>query len=192
MSEKIWSDDAWEDYLYWQTQDKKTLKRNNQLIQDIERNGCIKGIGKPEPLSGDLQGEYSRRINEKDRLVYHMENGRLSTYISFTIPIVSSSRSRIVYRFMGNIFAPAFILTHQIFDTVPRHLFAVGIEHGYKPIIIRRRWHGIPLLYPDLIVAGSHLLAYTRTFSTMPNRKVFEKKVKNFQFSSSTIFDNAT
>ena len=92
---------------------------------------------------------------------------------------------------MGNIFAPAFILTHQIFDTVPRHLFAVGIEHGYKPFIIRRRWHGIPLLYPDLIVAGSHLLAYTRTFSAMPNRKVFEKKVKNFQFSSSTVFDNA-
>ena len=76
MSEKIWSDDAWEDYLYWQTQDKKTLKRINQLIQDIERNGCMKGIGKPEPLSGDLQGEYSRRINEKDRLVYHMEDGR--------------------------------------------------------------------------------------------------------------------
>lgn len=41
MSEKIWSDDAWEDYLYWQTQDKKTLKRINQLIQDIERNGCM-------------------------------------------------------------------------------------------------------------------------------------------------------
>ena len=40
MSEKIWSDDAWEDYLYWQTQDKKTLKRINQLIKDIERNGC--------------------------------------------------------------------------------------------------------------------------------------------------------
>ena len=62
MSEKIWSDDAWEDYLYWQT---------------IERNGCQEGIGKPEPLTGDLQGEYSRRINDKDRLVYHMENGRL-------------------------------------------------------------------------------------------------------------------
>lgn len=60
MSEKIWSDDAWNDYLYWQMQDKKTLKRINQLIQDIERNGCINGIGKPEPLSGDLQGEYSR------------------------------------------------------------------------------------------------------------------------------------
>ena len=56
MSEKIWSDDAWEDYLYWQTQDKKTIKRINQLIKDIERNGCMNGIGKPEPLTGDLQG----------------------------------------------------------------------------------------------------------------------------------------
>ena len=55
----------------------KKLKRINQLIQDIQRNGYMNGIGKPEPLSGDLQGEYSRRINEKDRLVYHMENGRL-------------------------------------------------------------------------------------------------------------------
>ena len=51
MSEKIWSDDAWEDYLYWQTQDKKTIKRINQLIKDIERNGCMEGIGKPEPLT---------------------------------------------------------------------------------------------------------------------------------------------
>lgn len=56
---------------------QKTIKRINQLIQDIERNGCISGIGKPEPLQGALQGEYSRRINEKDRLVYHMENGRI-------------------------------------------------------------------------------------------------------------------
>ena len=77
MSEIIWSDDAWEGYLCWQTQDKRTLKRVNQLIKDIERNGCSDGIGKPEPLTGDLQGEYSRRINEKDRLVYHMEGERL-------------------------------------------------------------------------------------------------------------------
>ena len=69
MSEKIWSDDAWADYLYWQSQDKKTLKRINMLIQDIERNGAMKGIGDPEALKGNLQGEYSRRINEKDRLV---------------------------------------------------------------------------------------------------------------------------
>lgn len=80
MSEKIWSDDAWADYLYWQTQDKKTLKRINQLIKDIERNGCMEGVGSPEALRGDLQGEFSRRINEKDRLVYHMEDGRI--YIS--------------------------------------------------------------------------------------------------------------
>ena len=58
MSEKIWSDDAWNDYLYWQTQDKKTLKRINQLIKDIERNGAMHGIGDPEPLKGDLQGEH--------------------------------------------------------------------------------------------------------------------------------------
>ncbi len=77
MSEKIWSDDAWEDYLYWQTQDAKTLKRINQLIKDIERNGAMNGIGEPEALRGNLQGEFSRRINEKDRLVYHIENDRI-------------------------------------------------------------------------------------------------------------------
>lgn len=74
---KIWSDDAWEDYLYWQSEDRKTLKRINQLIKDIERNGCMIGIGKPEALTGDLQGEFSRRINDKDRLVYHIEDGKL-------------------------------------------------------------------------------------------------------------------
>ena len=77
MAEKIWSDDAWEDYLYWQANDKKTLKRINALIKDIERNGVMDGIGKPEPLKGNLSGEYSRRIDEKNRLVYHMEDGRL-------------------------------------------------------------------------------------------------------------------
>ncbi|WP_053942818.1 Txe/YoeB family addiction module toxin [Kallipyga gabonensis] len=77
MSEIIWSDDAWKDYLYWQMQDKKTLKRINRLIKDIERNGPLEGIGQPEALIGKLQGEFSRRINEKDRLVYHIEDGRL-------------------------------------------------------------------------------------------------------------------
>ena len=62
---------------YWQTQDKKTLKRINQLIKDIERNGCLEGIGQPEALKNNLHGEYSRRINEKDRLVYHVENDRI-------------------------------------------------------------------------------------------------------------------
>ena len=77
MSEKIGSDDAGNDYLYWQTQDKKTLKRINQLIMDVERNGVSEGIGNPEPLKGNLQGEFSRRINEKDRPFYHMEGGRI-------------------------------------------------------------------------------------------------------------------
>lgn len=77
MSEKIWSDDAWDDYLFWQTQDKKTLKRINQLIKDIERNGCMEGIGKPEPLTGNLQGEFSRRIDNTNRLIYHMEDGKI-------------------------------------------------------------------------------------------------------------------
>lgn len=77
MSEKIWSDDAWADYLYWQSQDKKTLKRINQLLKDIERNGCLAGIGKPEALSNDLQGEFSRRIDDKNRLVYHMGGDRI-------------------------------------------------------------------------------------------------------------------
>ena len=80
MSEKIWSDEAWADYLYWQTQDRKTLRRINQLIQDIERNGVLTGLGKPEALKGHMQGAYSRRIDDFNRLVYRMENGRI--YIS--------------------------------------------------------------------------------------------------------------
>jgi Txe/YoeB family toxin of Txe-Axe toxin-antitoxin module len=52
----IWSDEAWEDYLYWQTQDKKTLKRINALVKDIDRNGPMEGIGEPEALKGNLQG----------------------------------------------------------------------------------------------------------------------------------------
>jgi toxin YoeB len=61
---KVWSDEAWEDYLYWQTQDKKTLKRINLLIKDIDRN-FNEGIGKPEPLGANLSGFWSRRIDEK-------------------------------------------------------------------------------------------------------------------------------
>lgn len=68
---KIWSDEAWEDYLYWQTQDKKTLKRINALIRDTERSP-FEGIGKPEPLKGDLSGAWSRRIDETNRLVYRI------------------------------------------------------------------------------------------------------------------------
>ena len=77
MSDIIWSEDAWADYLYWQEQDRRTLRRVNALIRDVLRNGPSNGIGKPEPLTGNLRGEYSRRIDEKNRLVYHMEDGRL-------------------------------------------------------------------------------------------------------------------
>lgn len=68
----VWHDAAWADYLYWQTQDKKTLKRINLLIKDIERNP-YEGIGKPEPLKGNLTGFWSRRIDEHNRLVYRIE-----------------------------------------------------------------------------------------------------------------------
>lgn len=73
---KIWSDEAWEDYLYWQTQDKKTLKRIHLLIKDIDRNG-YEGIGKPEPLLGNLSGYWSRRIDDKNRIVYRIENNMI-------------------------------------------------------------------------------------------------------------------
>ena len=68
---KTWTDEAWSDYLYWQMQDSKTLRKINRLVQDIERNGVSSGIGKPEPLKGDLQGFWSRRIDEENRIVYN-------------------------------------------------------------------------------------------------------------------------
>ena len=70
--QKIWFDEAWEDYLYWQVQDKKTLKRINSLIKDAERNP-FSGIGKPEPLKGSLSGFWSRRIDDTNRLVYRIQ-----------------------------------------------------------------------------------------------------------------------
>ena len=73
---KIWFDEAWDDYLFWQTQDKKTLKRINKLLQDIERNG-YNGIGKPESLKGDLSGFWSVQIDEKNRIVFRIEDGKL-------------------------------------------------------------------------------------------------------------------
>lgn len=68
----IWFDKAWDDYLYWQMQDKRTLKRINELIKDIDRNGALTGIGKPEALKDNLQGLFSRRIDEVNRLVYRI------------------------------------------------------------------------------------------------------------------------
>jgi len=74
--EKLWTDNAWNDYLYWQLQDKKTLKCINQLLKDIERNN-YDGIGKPESLKGDLSGWWSRRIDDTNRLIYRIENSKI-------------------------------------------------------------------------------------------------------------------
>jgi toxin YoeB len=67
-------DQAWEDYLYWQRHDKKTLKKINELLKDINRDP-FKGTGSPEPLKHDLSGYWSRRITLEHRLVYRVENG---------------------------------------------------------------------------------------------------------------------
>ena len=67
-----WDFDAWEDYLYWQAHDKKTLKRINLLIKDVARSP-FDGIGKPEPLKENLAGFWSRRSDEDHRLVYAVE-----------------------------------------------------------------------------------------------------------------------
>ncbi len=69
---KIWSDRSWEEYTSWQAEDKKTVKRINALIKDIESNGVLNGIGKPEALKHDLFGWFSRRIDEKNRLIYRV------------------------------------------------------------------------------------------------------------------------
>jgi toxin YoeB len=75
MSNRLlaWTDEAWDSYLYWQTQDKKTLKRINKLIVDVKRSP-FEGIGKPEPLKENLTGFWSRRIDDTNRLVYAIDD----------------------------------------------------------------------------------------------------------------------
>lgn len=74
MRRLSWEDRAWEDYLYWQQFDKKVLKRINLLIKEMQRDP-FNGTGKPEPLKGNLSGFWSRRIDEKNRIVYYEEAG---------------------------------------------------------------------------------------------------------------------
>lgn len=76
MSKLEFTEIAWEEYLYWQTQDKKTLKRINLLLKDISRNS-FEGIGKPEPLKNDLSGYWSRRIDDVNRLVYKADSDKI-------------------------------------------------------------------------------------------------------------------
>lgn len=72
----MWEDRAWDDYIYWQSQDKKTLKKINTLIKDIQRN-TFEGIGKPEPLKESLSGFWSRRIDDTNRIVYFEKEGTI-------------------------------------------------------------------------------------------------------------------
>jgi toxin YoeB len=73
---KVFADQAWEDYLYWQIQDRNIIKRINALVKDTERSP-YEGIGKPEPLKHSLAGYWSRRINDEHRMVYKVENDSL-------------------------------------------------------------------------------------------------------------------
>lgn len=73
---KIWHDRAWDEYIKWQTEDRKTLKRINILLKDIDRHPFT-GIGKPEPLKGNKQGYWSRRIDEANRIVYKVERDQI-------------------------------------------------------------------------------------------------------------------
>ena len=75
----IWHDDAWEEYLYWQSQDKKTLKKINRLLNDIKRNG-YKCSGKAEPLKGNLSGYWSARIDEQNRIVFCISDECVEVY----------------------------------------------------------------------------------------------------------------
>ncbi|MBA6222635.1 Txe/YoeB family addiction module toxin [Colwellia sp. MB02u-18] len=72
-----WTNDAWADYVYWQGQDKKTLKRINKLITDTKRSP-FEGIGKPEPLKENLSGFWSRRVDESNRLVYAVSDSHIT------------------------------------------------------------------------------------------------------------------
>ena len=73
---KVFSDLAWEEYLYWQLNDKKLLKKINDLLKDIERNGN-EGLGKPEPLRHELEGLWSRRISPEHRLIYRFDEDNI-------------------------------------------------------------------------------------------------------------------
>ncbi len=82
MNRKLaWTDEAWKGYIYWQSQDKKTLKRINKLINETMRQP-FEGIGKPEPLRENLSGFWSRRIDEINRLVYAVDDDDFITIIS--------------------------------------------------------------------------------------------------------------
>ena len=73
----LFTDTGWNQYTEWQGQDKKTVKKINQLLKSIDRHGALQGIGKPELLKHDKSGLYSRRIDEANRLVYEMSGNQI-------------------------------------------------------------------------------------------------------------------
>lgn len=77
MANFTFTENGWEQYVYWQMQDRKTLKKINSLIEDINRNGPLQGIGKPELLKHDKSGLYSRRIDDANRLVYEISDNQI-------------------------------------------------------------------------------------------------------------------
>ena len=87
---KVWFDEAWDDYVSWQHEDKKTLKRSNTLVKDIERGNGFEGIGKPETLRGNLSGFWSRRIDDTNRLVYRVKDGSLKSFHAKDTTMISS------------------------------------------------------------------------------------------------------
>ncbi|MDX1357959.1 MAG: Txe/YoeB family addiction module toxin [Clostridia bacterium] len=75
--DKVFSDTAWADYIYWLQNDKSKLKRINRLLKSIDRDGNYNGIGKPEPLKYSLGGYWSRRISDEHRLIYRIKDNRI-------------------------------------------------------------------------------------------------------------------
>lgn len=76
---KRFTDDAWDDYMYWLSQDRKTIRRINAIIRDIERDPFF-GIGKPEPLKHELSGKWSRRIDAMNRVIYSVDDNGITVY----------------------------------------------------------------------------------------------------------------
>jgi len=74
---KLFTSDAWNDYLYWLETDKTKTKRISKLIKSIERDGFSNGLGKPEPLKYEFSGYWSRRINDEHRIIYKIDNDKL-------------------------------------------------------------------------------------------------------------------
>ena len=120
MNKLVWTHKAWQDYLYWQTQDKKTLKKINELVKDIERNGVLKGIGKPEVLKNE--SAYSRRIDEKNRLVYRIVDGFIKQCKN---TCDSSTRRVLVMRHV--------LVEYELHEDFSKHIGKLVCRHGAKP-----------------------------------------------------------